>query len=83
MTMKMKTDQELTQLLTNTRATLRTERFSAAGARAKDPNAKRKLRMTIARALTEQHARSTSATASAHSATSVSSTSSDSRPATA
>ncbi len=55
--MTIKTDQELTQLLTDTRATLRTERFSAAGARAKDPNVKRKLRMTIARALTEQHVR--------------------------
>lgn len=56
-TMTTKTDHELTELLTNTRATLRTERFSAAGARAKDPNSPRKLRKTIARALTEQHAR--------------------------
>lgn len=58
--MTTKTDQELMKLLADTRAMLRIERFSAAGARAKDPNAPRKLRKTIARALTEQHARSTS-----------------------
>lgn len=81
--MTTKTDQELTKLLADTRTTLRTERFSAAGARAKDPNAPRKLRATIARILTEQHARSTSAAASARSATSVSSTSPGSRPTTA
>ena len=56
-TMTSKTDQELSKLLTDTRATLRTERFSAAGARAKDSNSPRKLRVTIARALTEQSAR--------------------------
>ncbi|MHB8710221.1 MAG: large ribosomal subunit protein uL29 [Minisyncoccota bacterium] len=72
--MTTKTDQELTKLLADTRTALRVERFSAAGARAKDPNSPRKLRATIARALTEQHARGTSA------ATSVSS---GSRPATA
>lgn len=72
--MTTKTDQELVKLLTDTRAALRTERFSAAGARAKDPNAPRKLRATIARILTEQHVRSTSAAASV---------SSGSRPATA
>jgi ribosomal protein L29 len=55
--MTTKTDQELSKLLTDTRATLRTERFSAAGARAKDSNAPRKLRTTIARVLTEQHVR--------------------------
>lgn len=55
--MTTKTDQELTKLLTDTRAELRVERFSAAGARAKDSNAPGKLRMTIARVLTEQHAR--------------------------
>ena len=55
--MTTKTDQELSKLITETRATLRSERFSAAGARAKDPNAKGKLRATIARALTEQRAR--------------------------
>lgn len=54
------TDTELEKLLSETRATLRTERFSAAGARAKDSNAPRKLRKVIARVLTEQHARSTS-----------------------
>ncbi len=57
--MTTKTDQELGTLLIDTRAALRTERFSAAGARAKDPNAARKLRATIARVLTEQHARAT------------------------
>lgn len=51
------TDQELITLLTDTRETLRTERFSAAGARAKDPNAPKKLRRTIARVLTEQSSR--------------------------
>jgi ribosomal protein L29 len=55
--MATKTDQELAKLLTDTRATLRTERFSAAGARAKDSNAPKKLRTIIARVLTEQHAR--------------------------
>ncbi|MFA5997847.1 MAG: uL29 family ribosomal protein [Candidatus Paceibacterota bacterium] len=55
--MATKTDQELSKLLADTRATLRTERFSAAGARAKDSNAPRKLRTLIARVLTEQHAR--------------------------
>lgn len=55
--MTTKTDTELAKLLADTRATLRSERFSAAGARAKDSNAPRKLRKTIARALTEQHKR--------------------------
>lgn len=55
--MTTKTDQELIKLLTDTRETLRTERFSAAGARAKESNSPRKLRAVIARALTEQHAR--------------------------
>lgn len=55
--MTTKTDQELAKLLADTRAELRTERFSAAGARAKDTNAKGKLRTKIARVLTEQHAR--------------------------
>lgn len=48
---------ELQKLLEETRATLRTERFAAAGARPKDSNAPRKLRKTIARVLTEQTAR--------------------------
>ncbi|MDD3531492.1 MAG: 50S ribosomal protein L29 [Candidatus Pacebacteria bacterium] len=56
-TMATKTDTELMKLLADTRATLRTERFSAAGARAKDSNAPRKLRVTIARILTEKRAR--------------------------
>ncbi len=56
-TMTTKNDSELAKLLVDTRMTLRTERFSAAGARAKDPNAPRKLRKIIARVLTEQGAR--------------------------
>lgn len=55
--MMTKTDHELNELLVKTRETLRTERFSAAGARAKDSNAPKKLRTTIARVLTEQSAR--------------------------
>ena len=55
--MTMKTDQELSGLLSETRAALRAERFAAAGARPKDSNAPRKLRVTIARILTEQWAR--------------------------
>ena len=55
--MNEKTDQELLKVLADTRANLRTERFAAAGARPKDSNAPRKLRVTIARVLTEQHAR--------------------------
>lgn len=55
--MKTKTDQELVKLLADTRAELRTVRFSAAGARAKDSNAPKKLRAVIARTLTEQHSR--------------------------
>lgn len=55
--MTTKTDAELIKLLADTREALRVERFSAAGARAKDSNAKGKLRATVARALTEQHAR--------------------------
>jgi ribosomal protein L29 len=55
--MTTKTEQELAKLLVDTRAELRTVRFSAAGARAKDSNAPKKLRATVARILTEQHAR--------------------------
>jgi ribosomal protein L29 len=50
-------DGELELLLAETRASLRTERFAAAGARPKDSNAPAKMRKTIARILTEQHAR--------------------------
>ena len=53
-TMTTKTDQELVKLLIETRGALRTERFSAAGARAKDPNQHGRLRKTVARILTEQ-----------------------------
>jgi len=56
-TMKEKGDAELAKLLAETRATLRTERFAAAGARPKESNAPAKMRKTIARILTEQHAR--------------------------
>ena len=56
--MTTKTDQELIGLLAETRKTLREERFAAAGARPKDSDAPKKLRRTIARILTEQHARS-------------------------
>lgn len=56
-TMAAKTDQELVKLLADARNTLRTERFSAAGARAKESNAPKKLRTIIARVLTEQRAR--------------------------
>ena len=66
-----KADPELLRMLSETRATLRGERFAAAGARPKDSNSPRKLRGTIARILTEQGARHTSAAASV---------SSDSRP---
>ncbi len=55
--MTTKTDQELLKLLADTRAELRTERFSAAGARAKDSNSPKKLRATVARVLTEQRTR--------------------------
>lgn len=51
-------DAELTKLVTETREKLRMERFAAAGARPKESNAPRKLRVTIARILTEQTARS-------------------------
>jgi ribosomal protein L29 len=66
MTNKMKSittlaDGELTKLLAETRATLRTERFAAAGARPKDSNAPMKLRRTVARILTEERARKTRA----------------------
>ena len=53
-TMTIKTDTELMKLLSDTRETLRTERFSAAGARAKNPNHLGQMRKTVARVLTEQ-----------------------------
>ncbi len=55
--MTTKTDQELAQLLADTRAELRTVRFAAAGARAKDSSASKKFRATVARVLSEQHSR--------------------------
>lgn len=62
-TITKKTDAELAKLLADTHAQLRAERFAAAGARPKDPNAPKKLRKAIARALTEQHARTLAAKA--------------------
>lgn len=59
--MTTKTDQELLKLLVETRAELRTQRFAAAGARAKDSNTPKKLRARVARMLTEQHARAMNA----------------------
>ena len=61
--MTKKTGEELNKLLAETRAELRHERFAAAGARAKDPNLAKKLRKTIARVLTETHARAKNASA--------------------
>lgn len=59
--MKEKGTEELAKLLEETRATLREERFAAAGARPKDTNAPRKHRRTIARILTEERVRAKSA----------------------
>ena len=55
--MKDKASEVLVKLLSDTRATLRTERFSAAGARPKETNARGKMRKSIARILTEQSRR--------------------------
>ncbi len=55
--MTKKTDQELLTLLTEVRAKLRSERFSAAGSRPADSDSPKKLRATVARVLTEQRAR--------------------------
>ncbi len=57
--MTKKTGEELAKLLVETRAAIRAERFAAAGARPKDPSAHSKLRKTVARILTESHARKT------------------------
>jgi ribosomal protein L29 len=72
--MTTKTDQELSELLLKTRETLRVERFSAAGARAKDPNSLGKMRKVVARVLTEQGRRSQSASRPEASGTARSST---------
>jgi len=53
-----KTPAELSALLTEKREALRVLRFSAAGARAKDPSASPKLRKDIARILTALTAQS-------------------------
>ncbi len=58
--MNQKTDGELSTLLAETRASLRTLRFEAAGARPKDSTAPHKARKVVARILTERRARSTS-----------------------
>ena len=55
--MTTRTDAELIKILADTRETLRTERFSAAGARAKNPNHLGQMRKTVARVLTEQTSR--------------------------
>ena len=55
--MTKKTDQELLKELAELRAQLRTHRFEAAGARPKDSNILKKTRVSIARILTEQRAR--------------------------
>ena len=60
--LKEKTADALVALLVETRGTLRSERFAAAGARPKESNAPRKLRKTIARILTEQSVRSRATT---------------------
>lgn len=56
--MKGKNDAELVKLLTDTRKSLRDERFAAAGSRPKETNVLGKQRKLIARVLTEQRARS-------------------------
>jgi ribosomal protein L29 len=50
---KGKSAAELTKMLAEKREELRTLRFAAAGARAKDPSAKGKLKADIARIMTE------------------------------
>lgn len=55
--MTKKTDQELTKMLVEQRAHLRSVRFAAAGAKPKDPSVAKKTRVIIARILTEKHAR--------------------------
>ncbi|MBP6860710.1 MAG: 50S ribosomal protein L29 [Candidatus Pacebacteria bacterium] len=53
---KDKTKEELTALLAEKRESLRTLRFSAAGARPKDPSEGKTLRADIARILTVRNA---------------------------
>jgi ribosomal protein L29 len=52
---------ELTKLIKEKREELRTLRFSAAGARAKDPSQFHKVKRDIARALTELHVQTSAA----------------------
>ena len=63
--MTKKTDAELAKLVAETRTQIRTERFTAAGARPKDPSAARKLRRIVARALTERGVRKRASTQNA------------------
>ena len=51
------TDAELGTMLAEARATLRAERFAAAGSRPKDSNSPAKLKKQIARVLTAQRSR--------------------------
>jgi ribosomal protein L29 len=55
--MTKKTDGELSALLIETRAKLRSERFAAAGARPENPNAMGRMKKVVARILTEQRKR--------------------------
>lgn len=55
--MKTLSDTELAKTLADTRKDLHEHRFAAAGSRPKDTNSLKKARRTIARALTEQRAR--------------------------
>lgn len=58
-TFKDKAEGELVKLLSEKREELRTHRFSAAGSRAKDPDAAGKIRRDIARILTEMKSQKT------------------------
>lgn len=55
--MKTLSDTELNKLIADARGELREHRFAAAGARPKDPDAAKKGRKVVARALTELRAR--------------------------
>lgn len=57
LSLKEKSVAEIQKLLTEKREELRTLRFSAAGARAKDTNGPKKARTVVAQALTELSAR--------------------------
>jgi ribosomal protein L29 len=61
--MKAKSDQELSSMLKEARATLRAERFAAAGSRPKDSNSPAKLKKQVAQILTQMRARELAAAA--------------------